>query len=167
MRFYTEQHAYYCGVDLHSKMMYLCILSQDGEIVLHRNLKTDAKAFLAANAPYRGGLVVGVGCMFCWYWLADTCRDHGCPMAIGSCATQHCPRCGYTMPDESKSSAARLIRRLFRASKPALGDAWSSNMRVKFARMFRMLVALTRYTSSSVAPSFARLRYDPVAMFEK
>ena len=77
MRFYTEQHAYYCGVDLHSKMMYLCILSQDGEIVLHRNLKTDAKAFLAAIAPYREGLVVGVECMFCWYWLADLCaREH-------------------------------------------------------------------------------------------
>ena len=46
----------------------------------------------------------------------DTCKDHGCPIAIGGCATQHCPRCGYTMPDESKSGAARLIRRLFRRS---------------------------------------------------
>ena len=68
MRFYTQQHAYYCGVDLHTKMMYLCIISQDGEIVLHRNLNTDAKAFLAAVAPYRDGLVVGVECIFCWYW---------------------------------------------------------------------------------------------------
>jgi Fe2+ transport system protein FeoA len=51
----------------------------------------------------------------------DTCKEHGCPIAIGGCATQHCPRCGYTMPDESKSGAARLIRRLFRrsAAKPA------------------------------------------------
>ena len=77
MRFYTQQHPYYCGVDLHSKMMYLCIMSQDGEIVLHRNLKTDATAFLTAIAPYREGLVVGVECMFCWYWLADLCaREH-------------------------------------------------------------------------------------------
>jgi Fe2+ transport system protein FeoA len=51
----------------------------------------------------------------------STCKEHGCPIAIGGCATQHCPRCGYTMPDESKSGAARLIRRLFRrnASKAA------------------------------------------------
>jgi len=48
----------------------------------------------------------------------DTCKDHGCPIAVGGCATQHCPRCGYTMPDESRSGAARLIRRLFR-KKPA------------------------------------------------
>jgi Fe2+ transport system protein FeoA len=43
-----------------------------------------------------------------------TCREHGCPIALGGCATQHCPRCGYTMPDETKSAAARLVRRLFR-----------------------------------------------------
>jgi len=50
----------------------------------------------------------------------DTCKEHGCPIAIGGCATQHCPRCGYTMPDESKSAAAKLIRSLFRrAPKPA------------------------------------------------
>ncbi len=47
-----------------------------------------------------------------------SCRERGCPMAVGSCATQHCPRCGYTMPDEERSAAARLVRRLFRA-KPA------------------------------------------------
>jgi len=55
----------------------------------------------------------------------DTCREHGCPIAIGGCATQHCPRCGYTMPDESRSGAARLIRRLFRKNarpRPVAGS---------------------------------------------
>ena len=47
----------------------------------------------------------------------DTCREHGCPIAFGGCATQHCPRCGYTMPDEERSAAARLVRRLFRAPR--------------------------------------------------
>lgn len=55
----------------------------------------------------------------------DTCREHGCPIAIGGCATQHCPRCGYTMPDESRSVAARLIRRLFRRQSPAPHTAFS------------------------------------------
>ena len=44
----------------------------------------------------------------------DTCREHGCPIALGGCATRHCPRCGHTMPDEEKSVAARFVRRLFR-----------------------------------------------------
>ena len=56
----------------------------------------------------------------------DTCREHGCPIALGGCATQHCPRCGYTMPDESRSGAARLIRRLFRRQPPAVTHAAGS-----------------------------------------
>ena len=36
MRFYTRQHPFYCGIDLHARTMYLCILNQAGEIVLHR-----------------------------------------------------------------------------------------------------------------------------------
>ncbi|MBM3302571.1 MAG: IS110 family transposase, partial [Deltaproteobacteria bacterium] len=30
MNFYTKQHKYYCGIDLHAKTMYLCILNQEG-----------------------------------------------------------------------------------------------------------------------------------------
>ena len=44
----------------------------------------------------------------------ETCREKGCPVAFGGCATRHCPRCGYTMPDEQRSSAARFVRFLFR-----------------------------------------------------
>ncbi len=52
----------------------------------------------------------------------ETCRERGCPVAFGGCATQHCPRCGYTMPDEGRSTAARLVRRLFRAKKSRPAD---------------------------------------------
>ena len=45
MRFYTNQHPFYCGIDLHARSMYVCILSQDGEIVLHRNMKAAPEAF--------------------------------------------------------------------------------------------------------------------------
>ena len=33
MRFYTQTHQDVCGVDLHSKTLYLCILNHSGEIV--------------------------------------------------------------------------------------------------------------------------------------
>jgi DNA-binding response OmpR family regulator len=32
MRYYTGQHTYYCGVDLHARTMYLCIVNQADEI---------------------------------------------------------------------------------------------------------------------------------------
>ena len=35
MRFYTTTHQHYCGIDLHAKQMYVCILNHDGQIVLH------------------------------------------------------------------------------------------------------------------------------------
>jgi hypothetical protein len=27
-RFYTQQHTHYCGIDLHARSMYLCVLNQ-------------------------------------------------------------------------------------------------------------------------------------------
>ena len=30
MNFYTRQHKHYCGIDLHAKAMYVCILDQNG-----------------------------------------------------------------------------------------------------------------------------------------
>jgi transposase len=63
--------------------MYVCILDQSGEIVLHRNMKTDPETFLKALAPYRAGIVVAVECIFTWYWLADLCADEGIPFVLG------------------------------------------------------------------------------------
>ncbi len=59
MRFYTKQHNYYCGIDLHTRVMYLCILNASGETVLHRNVAARPEPLLRAVAPYRDGLVVG------------------------------------------------------------------------------------------------------------
>jgi Fe2+ transport system protein FeoA len=52
-------------------------------------------------------------CAFDYVPGGETCRDKGCPVAFGACATRHCPRCGYTMPDEERSAAARFVRMLF------------------------------------------------------
>ncbi len=53
MRFYTNQHKYYCGIDLHARRMYVCIIDEQGEIREHRNMKTDRDAFLKTIAPFR------------------------------------------------------------------------------------------------------------------
>ena len=57
MRFYTNQHRYYCGIDLHARSMYLCILDPQGEILLHRNMACAPESFLKAIEPYREDLV--------------------------------------------------------------------------------------------------------------
>jgi len=83
MRFYTEQHKHYCGIDLHTRSMYVCMLDQDGTVLLHRNLRANPDAFLKAVANYREDLVVAVECMFTWYWLADLCRRQGIHFVLG------------------------------------------------------------------------------------
>jgi len=83
MRFYSKQHNYYCGIDLHTNKMYLCILDQEGEVVLHRNIKTKPDLFLRAIKPYRDDIVVCAECMFTWYWLADLCVDQEIPFVLG------------------------------------------------------------------------------------
>jgi transposase len=83
MRFYTKQHKFYCGIDLHARTMYLCVLNQDGEVLLHRNMHAAPEPFLEAIAPYREDLVVCVECLFTWYWLADLCARDGLPFVLG------------------------------------------------------------------------------------
>ena len=83
MRFYNRQHQYYCGIDLHVRTMYVCILDAAGQVLVHRNMKSTHEAFLATVAPYRDDLVVAAECMFTWYWLADVCAAEGLTFVLG------------------------------------------------------------------------------------
>jgi transposase len=83
MRFYTNQHQFYCGIDLHARSLSVCVLKQDGAMLLHRNMPAAPEPFLQAVAPYRDGLVVAVACLFTWYGLADLCADAGIPFVLG------------------------------------------------------------------------------------
>ncbi len=83
MRFYSKPHQHWCGIDLHAKTMYVCILDREGNVLVHQNLPASPEAFLEAIAPYREDLVVAVECIFTWYWLADLCAREGIPFVLG------------------------------------------------------------------------------------
>ena len=83
MRFYNQPHQFYCGVDLHARTLYLCVLDQSGATLLHREIPADPRAFLDAVAPFRDNLVVAAECMFAWYWLADLCAADGIAFVLG------------------------------------------------------------------------------------
>ena len=38
MRFYTNQHQFYCGIDLHARLLAVCIVDQAGNIVLQKQI---------------------------------------------------------------------------------------------------------------------------------
>jgi|GEM_PF-3775026 len=53
MRFYNQQHKHYCGIDLHARKMYVCILNNKGKVLVHQNIKTDA--VFAKASPCQAG----------------------------------------------------------------------------------------------------------------
>lgn len=83
MRFYNQQHRFYCGVDLHARTLSLHILDAAGKTVLAKTIPAGPDAFLAAVAPFRDGLAVAAECMFAWYWLADLCTEQHIPFVLG------------------------------------------------------------------------------------
>ena len=52
MRFYTTPHRYYCGIDLHARRMYICVLDAEGQIRVHRNGPATPEHFLTTIAAY-------------------------------------------------------------------------------------------------------------------
>ncbi len=83
MRFYTAQHRYYCGIDLHARRMYICVLDAEGKVRVHRNGPATPEHLLATIAAYREDVVVAVECIFTWYWVADLCAQEGIAFVLG------------------------------------------------------------------------------------
>jgi hypothetical protein len=110
MRFSTTHHPFYCGIDVHARSMYVCILSQEGEILLHRNRKAAPEPFLQTIAPYREGLVVAVECIFTWYGLADLCAAQGMAFVLGHALSMKAMHGGKAKNDriDSQKMAALL-----------------------------------------------------------
>ena len=110
MRIYSYPHRFYCGVDLHARSMYVCIINRDGGTQVHRNLPTDGKMLLKVIEPYREDIVVAVECVFLWYWLADLCAEEGIPFVLGHALYMKAIHGGKAKND--KIDSEKLVRML-------------------------------------------------------
>jgi transposase len=111
MRFYQQQHSYYCGVDLHARTMHVCVVDATGLTREHVNLPCDPGRFLKVIEPYRDQLVVSCECLFAWYWLADLCRDHGITFVLGHALYMKAIHGGKAKTDKIDSEKiARLLK---------------------------------------------------------
>jgi transposase len=111
MRFYNRPHTYYCGIDLHVKTMYVCILDGAGQVLVHRNAPSTPAAFLEIVAPYRDGLVVAVECMFTWYWVADVCAAEGITFVLGHALAMKAIHGGKAKNDKIDSHKIAVLLR--------------------------------------------------------
>ena len=111
MNFYNHTHPYYCGIDLHARSLYVCILDQDGNTCVHQEISADPDKLRKLLAPYNGNVVVGVECMHCWYWVADFCEDAGIDFILGHALYMKAIHGGKTKNDKIDSfKIANLIR---------------------------------------------------------
>ncbi len=111
MKFYTKTHENYCGIDLHTKKMYVCILDKEGKTLIHKNINAKPEPFLKLIRPFRKDVVVGVECMFSWYWLANLCLNENIPFILGHALYMKAIHGGKTKSDKIDSDKiARLIK---------------------------------------------------------
>lgn len=111
MKFYNKSHPYYCGIDLHARSLYVCILDQNGDICLHKEISASPGRLNTLLEPYLGQVVVGVECMHCWYWVSDYCEEIGVEFILGHALYMKAIHGGKAKNDRIDSfKIANLIR---------------------------------------------------------
>lgn len=111
MNFYHSTHRHYCGIDLHARSLYVCIIDQQGEVLLHKEIKARPEPLLAMLEPFRDDLAVGVECMHCWYWISDLCEEHGIHFILGHALYMKAIHGGKTKNDRIDSFKIAMLMR--------------------------------------------------------
>jgi transposase len=83
MRYAQINSKYVCGIDLHARNIYACVMDEKGEILFHRNMRTDFDQFKKKMIPFLSDMTVGVESTYMYYWLADACREKNIPFFLG------------------------------------------------------------------------------------
>jgi hypothetical protein len=91
--------------------MEVCILSQDGEVLVQRTMPAAPAPFLQAVAPSRDGLVGSVACRFPWEWRAAWCAPAGSPLVWGHALSMTAMHGGPATNDQSDAPQSAPLRR--------------------------------------------------------
>ncbi len=84
MRFYQPHSKFYCGIDVHSRIIYVCIIADSKKVILHRKLQNqETDKLLDFLKPYKDNIVLACESTFAWYWLSDFCADNGFEFILG------------------------------------------------------------------------------------
>ena len=111
MRFYKNQHQFYIGIDLHARTMYICVINNIGETVFHKNMECSRDNLELVTNTFGKDIVVGVECIFTWYWVADFCAEQGIDFALGHAYYMKSIHGGKTKSDKIDSEKiANLLR---------------------------------------------------------
>lgn len=126
MRYAQINSTYVCGIDLHARHMYACVMNTKGEILFHRNMQTDFEVFKRKMEPFLPDLTVGVESTYNYYWLADACREHNISFNLGHAYYMKSIHGGKTKTDRID---CRKIADLMRSNYYPLAYAYPKEMR--------------------------------------
>ena len=165
MGYYTKQHTWYCGIDLHSTSMFVSICDASGKQVFHENMAASPEALSVALGPYRSDVVVGCECTFSWYWLSDWCEDEGVPFVLGHALAMSAI---HKAKIKNDSRDAATISRLLQSGFMPVGYAYPREMRATrdlLRRRMQLMQMRTQLLQHSQILSLThrrqRLPYDP------
>jgi transposase len=82
---------------------YVCIIDQKGKTRVPKNIKTDPELLFDLVFPYIDDMVIGVECVFCWYWVADLCAEHKVTFVLGHALYMKAIHGGKTKNDKIDS----------------------------------------------------------------
>lgn len=84
MEMYQCKHEFVCGIDLHSKMMYVCIVDRELKVFFHKAIaNNDTKKFKEVLKPYKRSIVIAAEACFPYYWLADFAENQNLDFQLG------------------------------------------------------------------------------------
>ena len=83
METYPINAQFYCGIDMHARNSYLCVMNSTGDILLRRNISNNFEVFKQFMQPFLPDLAVGVESTYNYYWLLDGCQQGGIPFHLG------------------------------------------------------------------------------------
>ncbi len=56
MRFYNNSHPYYCGIDLHTRLLYVCLLDSQANVIVHKEIAANKDDLLLMIESYIGNV---------------------------------------------------------------------------------------------------------------
>jgi transposase len=111
MRFYTHQHQFYCGIDLHARLLAVCVVDQAGNVVLRKQIPDDQALLRELLAPFRPDVLIAVEGLFAWYGVADFCAAEGLPFVLGHALYMKAIHGGKSKDDDiDAAKISRLLR---------------------------------------------------------
>ena len=85
MKYHHCTSEFVCGVDLHSRMMFICIIDRSENILVHKKISNnDLAGFKKTLQPYIGNISVSAESTFAYYFLSDFCEEINVPFLLGN-----------------------------------------------------------------------------------